>query len=79
MASLDTKDDKLHRALNMITEADGILQNSPRSSQDIMADCIYFPHRGGWLRTMETPGEGCKKGLGKSRGRGEKDCRNRVG
>ena len=47
MASLDTKDDKLHRALNMITEAVGILQNSPRSSQDIMADCIYFPHRGG--------------------------------
>lgn len=36
MASLDPKDDKLHRALNMITEAVGILQNSPRSSQDIM-------------------------------------------
>ena len=78
MASLDTKDDKLHRALNMITEAVGILQNSPRSSQDIMADCIYFPHRGG-LRSMEKPGEGCKKGLVKSRGRGEKDCRNPGG
>ena len=25
---------------------------------------------------MENPGEGCKKGLGKSRGRGEKDYRN---
>jgi hypothetical protein len=25
---------------------------------------------------MENPGEGCKKGLGKSRVRGEKDCRN---
>jgi hypothetical protein len=39
-----------------------------------MAYCIYFPHRR--LRTMENPGEGCKKSLGKSRGRGEKDCRN---
>jgi hypothetical protein len=34
MASLDPKHDKLHRALNMITEAVGILQNSPRSSQN---------------------------------------------
>ena len=47
MASLDTKDDKLHRALNMITEAVGILQNSPRSSQGIMADCIIFRTGGG--------------------------------
>ena len=29
MASLDLKDDKLHCALNMITETVGILQNSP--------------------------------------------------
>jgi hypothetical protein len=28
---------------------------------------------------MENPGEGCKKGLGKSRGRGEKECRNPGG
>ena len=38
---------------------------------------MYYPHRGGgvggWgLRTLENPGEGCKKSLGKSRGRGEK-------
>jgi hypothetical protein len=34
-----------------------------------------FSEQGG-LRTMENPGEGCKEGLGKSRGRGKKDCRN---
>jgi hypothetical protein len=28
---------------------------------------------------MENPGEGCKKGLLKSRGRGENDCRNPEG
>jgi hypothetical protein len=35
---------------------------------------FYFPYRG-----VEDNGKfrgGCKKGLGKSRGRGEKDCRN---
>jgi hypothetical protein len=42
-----------------------------------MADPIYyFIFRTGGLRTMENSGEGCKKGLGKARGRGEKDCRN---
>ena len=28
--------------------------------------------QGGGLRTMKNPGEGCEKGLGKSRGRGQK-------
>jgi hypothetical protein len=35
---------------------------------------LFSAQRGLW--TMENPGEGCKKGLGKSRVRGEKDCRN---
>ena len=29
-----------------------------------MADCIYYPHRGGGgVRTLENPGEGIKKAL----------------
>jgi hypothetical protein len=34
---------------------------------------------GGGVRTMKNPGDGCEKGLGKSRGRGQKDHRNSGG
>jgi hypothetical protein len=40
---------------------------------------IAFIFQTGELRTMEDQGEGCKKGLGKSRGRGEKDHRDPGG
>jgi hypothetical protein len=34
---------------------------------------------GGGLRRMENPLEVCKKGFGRCRGRGEKDCKNAGG